>query len=266
MRRRELKRRKRAVNRLAEKFFNEAKESGEIETPAQLSNAIVRSLMAAVSIAMRGIGDRDRQIDKAVRVGLDSGAETFAAVVDDNGEEWVGDLQRFHDGFSERLQERWAEGLYLCDLTRIVCLEVGTEHHKEHWQVGGARHHVLAKLHAKACLIAGEIIALLKGGYASGAHARWRSLHEVAVIGTFIADGDEGLAERYLEYVHVESLAAARDLQENPDALGLEPVPMASCLGWRRWWWSYAASMGPCLRGVTDGSPTTSVTLRISGR
>lgn len=223
MSRREVKGQKRAALRLTRKLFNEALASGEIQTPAQMSNAIMRSVLIGVSVGMRGLGKPERMAGKAVRVALDSATEIFATLIDESGDQWVLEMQQLHRGFAERLDERWGEGLRLCELMRIICLEVGMEHHKEQAQKGGARHHVLAKLHAKACLIAGEVLALLRNGFASGAHARWRAMHEVTVIGTFIADRDEDLAKRYLAYENVESLAAARDYQANAEDLGYEP-------------------------------------------
>src|SRR5215207_4164959 len=39
--------------------------------------------------------------------------------------------------------------------------------------------HVMTQLHAKACLVALEIWALLDAGLSQGALARWRTLHEI---------------------------------------------------------------------------------------
>ncbi len=58
----------------------------------------------------------------------------------------------------------------------------------------------LASLHAHGCLIAGEIVTLLEAGYASGALARWRALHEVAVVAAFIAEKGSVTARRFLEH------------------------------------------------------------------
>jgi len=50
----------------------------------------------------------------------------------------------------------------------------------------------LVRLQAGAARVAGEIYALLLSGYASGAHARWRTLHEIAVTALFIAQRGQG--------------------------------------------------------------------------
>ncbi len=63
---------------------------------------------------------------------------------------------------------------------------------------------VLSRLHARACQITQEVILLLKGGYADGAQARWRSLHEISVVGSFICDHEDDIAERYLLHDTIE--------------------------------------------------------------
>jgi hypothetical protein len=80
------------------------------------------------------------------------------------------------------------------------------EYHDRDKYDDNAQHLALVKLHARACLISAEILSLLRSGHASGAHARWRALHEVAVIADFLASGDSDLARGYLLYEHVESL------------------------------------------------------------
>ena len=41
---------------------------------------------------------------------------------------------------------------------------------------------VQTRLHARACQIAREVLTLLYAGFAEGAMARWRALHELAVL------------------------------------------------------------------------------------
>lgn len=65
---------------------------------------------------------------------------------------------------------------------------------------------VLITLHARACQIASEILALLRTGFADGAHARWRSLHEVSVIAIFISQQPESVAIKYFHHQDIENL------------------------------------------------------------
>src|SRR5260370_36714366 len=73
---------------------------------------------------------------------------------------------------------------------------------------------VLARSHARACQIVEEILCLLECGLSDGAMARWRTLHEVAVVASFVATHGEDLAERYVSHQAVESKRAADDYQK----------------------------------------------------
>jgi len=65
---------------------------------------------------------------------------------------------------------------------------------------------VETRLHARACQIAAEISTLLRAGFADGANARWRSLHEVASVALFITafDDNDQLARRFMDYHEIE--------------------------------------------------------------
>jgi hypothetical protein len=79
-------------------------------------------------------------------------------------------------------------------------------------------------LHARACQISEEIIALLSSGFADGAMARWRTLHEIAAVCYLIGEHGEDLAERYSAHDIVETRKAARQYQQHAQRLGQEPL------------------------------------------
>jgi hypothetical protein len=58
----------------------------------------------------------------------------------------------------------------------------------------------------------------LLAGYASGAHARWRTLHEIAVVALFIAQEDNSTAERYVHHRFVKSYEDAVEYLRAPGA------------------------------------------------
>ena len=82
---------------------------------------------------------------------------------------------------------------------------------------------VQTRLHARACQIAREVLTLLYAGFAEGAMARWRALHELAVVSLFIGH-DEELAERYRFHEAVESRKVAVQYRKHTEKLGLEPI------------------------------------------
>lgn len=81
----------------------------------------------------------------------------------------------------------------------------------------------LGRLSARACRIAEEVLVLLKAGYGQGALARWRALHEVAIVADVIAEYGDECAERYFAHEGVESWRAMQEYQEHAAALGQEP-------------------------------------------
>jgi hypothetical protein len=62
----------------------------------------------------------------------------------------------------------------------------------------------IRRIYGRGCHLAAEICHLLRGGYADGAEARWRTLYELEVISKFICIAGDDTAERYLYYPSVE--------------------------------------------------------------
>jgi hypothetical protein len=78
---------------------------------------------------------------------------------------------------------------------------------------------VLINLHTRACQITDEILCLLGGGFADGAMARWRTLHEIVSVAYLIGRDGEELAERYVAHQIVESRKAARQYEAHRERL-----------------------------------------------
>lgn len=138
------------------------------------------------------------------------------------------------EAFKERLNELWKTPLQLLELYLLLTIEKGSKFNKENHQNALEQNDyvfkVLVRLHAKACLIGQEILILMKNGYASGAFARWRSLHEIAVTGLFICKHGNEIAERYLDYSYIESYNLIGDYlkyndlyKKHSDILGYVP-------------------------------------------
>jgi hypothetical protein len=130
--------------------------------------------------------------------------------------------------FESRLTEKWRKGMDLLEAFLEIALEIGSDFNQEFGAEATLQHDhvfdVLIRLHARACQIASEILTLLRSGHADGAHARWRSLHEITVVAMVISSGGNDLAERYLLHDGVESYKAALLYREQFDRLGYEPM------------------------------------------
>lgn len=141
-------------------------------------------------------------------------------------------LARLKDGFEQRLYRRYKAGFELLSLHLTLGRDLGDEVNQE---ARASKKHrssfvfvdVLTRLHARACQIADEVRTLLRSGYADGAMARWRSLHEVSVVLQFIAQKGPDMAVRYADHEAVESLKAARGYNANAERLNQEPYTPA---------------------------------------
>ncbi|MDQ2807525.1 MAG: DUF5677 domain-containing protein [Chloroflexota bacterium] len=130
--------------------------------------------------------------------------------------------------FEQLLYEHWKSALDLFETILVVARESGESFNRKHQAqaIAGQDHvfNVLLHLHARSCLIASEVLILLKSGYASGAMSRWRTIHEIAVTAFFIKKHGAATAERYLLHNVIESARAADDYQKFYVRLGDDPI------------------------------------------
>jgi hypothetical protein len=134
------------------------------------------------------------------------------AIMDDlmvAGLDALKDQHAISSGFVKRNLVRWKKGFDLLDLHISVCTELGSEFNTKHRPEAAKNENyvfeAVVALHANACLIASEILCLLKNGYPDGAHARWRALHEVSVTAFFLCKHGNDSAKRFLDYKYIES-------------------------------------------------------------
>jgi hypothetical protein len=164
--------------------------------------------------------------------------ETIAQLLEkiENASEILQKNNEEAEALKKRLNELWKDPFDLLELFLMLSTEAGAKFNRENRPIASEQNdyvfEALTRLHAKACLIGREIITLMRNGYAAGAFARWRSLHEIAVISLFINKYGNFTAERYLCYDVIESYRALRDYIDHPDlykkhseTLGYVPYP-----------------------------------------
>jgi hypothetical protein len=184
------------------------------------------------------LSDQIERLDKLEKRLPEIVAETFSEL----SEQWATELyQNIEDTRAERLKEEreeretfrsavwriWGRALDSLDVLINLVTEAGGDFASEYHPSDSEpdfKFEALIGLHARACQIAKEVFTLLSEGFADGAHARWRSLHEVTVVSKFIFDHDQGLAERYLLYHVVEARKGAYEHKKHAGRLN-EPPP-----------------------------------------
>ena len=121
----------------------------------------------------------------------------------------------------------WKEGLDLLEQFVILNLDWGTKLIHDFKANGDPKvktlFDALIKNHSRACLMAEEILHLLKGGFPDAAFARWRSLYEIAVTASFIGLQGEACAEAYLDHEIVDALRCHQLEHEIQAAKGIQP-------------------------------------------
>ena len=138
------------------------------------------------------------------------------------------DQRAIRNGFERRLYSIWREPLRYLEMVLVCCLELGSELNNELRKNALNKHRwkldALTRLHGRSCQTANEVAVLIGSGYADGAHARWRTLHELAVVAALLSEGDEHLSERYLLHEGIESWKAASQYLEFQERLGLDDL------------------------------------------
>lgn len=172
--------------------------------------------------------ESDNQLVQEISAAIDKNAKDKIASIKMQMQAILLETRQIRAGFEERLFQKWQEGFDLFEIILIYARESGSEYNKRYSKQISKENRltfkVLCDLHARACLIASEILALLRTGHPEGAHTRWRSLHEVAVVTSFIKEHRRDIALRYLEHEFVESLSIAKQYQLHHLKLGLEPL------------------------------------------
>ncbi len=86
------------------------------------------------------------------------------------------------------------------------------------------RRRALGSLHARACRTAPEILLLLEGGFADGAFARSRTLHEIAVVAAVLGRHGQAVAEAYHLHALVKVVRLMKALDQHQKDLRWAPV------------------------------------------
>ena len=106
--------------------------------------------------------------------------------------------------FEQRHSQLWKDGLDLLESYLVLALELGEAFNKQYRNEAVKEQDlifdVLVRLQGRAVQVGFEVLTLLRAGLADGAHGRWRTAHEIAVVVHFIADHGQEVAKRYLEH------------------------------------------------------------------
>ncbi|GAB0149375.1 hypothetical protein McPS_21150 [Marichromatium sp. PS1] len=157
---------------------------------------------------------------------VDKMAESVSKTLQSRMEEMLEDQYAIQSEFDDNLYNIWGEALELLQGLIVISDEAaqGYLQRSDKYSENDITQHLLVRLHAKANQISKEILHLITHGFADGAQARWRSLHELAVVCSFIAEHGDSVAERYAQHESVEIYKAAKQYNQYCSRLGAEKI------------------------------------------
>ncbi len=159
---------------------------------------------------------------------IDPAAESMLTRIKQEATSMLKEQSQHQQQFEKRLTKRWRRPLDLLDLFISVSTEAGMDFNDEFGDDASrsedAVFEALIRLHARACQVSSEVLSLLRSGYADGAHARWRTLHEIAVVSCLINEHGQDLAEKYLLHDVIQRHKSARLHQEYAERINEDPL------------------------------------------
>ncbi|CAI2533325.1 DUF5677 domain-containing protein [Serratia liquefaciens] len=186
-----------------------------LDNIAQVANERGISIETAIQLVSDKIPNLIAKISDIYKSGLEKNKDEYIC--------YNNDLIK---GFESRLYETWKNPLDIFELLIVMCRELGSETNSKFRSkdfVGKSyKLEVLTRLHAHTVHIACEIMQLLKGGYADGAMARWRSMHESAVISRIIDSSSDGVAKKYYLHKFIDDFKFSQTYMKYSDELGFE--------------------------------------------
>lgn len=131
--------------------------------------------------------------------------------------------------FREGIERRWGKALGKLRMLLTMARELGGIVIDEKAPESETLHSLMVRLHVRSCQVTMEIITLLENGLADGAMARWRTLHEIAIVMELLDQHGEPLAIRYLDHQAVEAKTAMEQYRICSLSLGYNQLDEAEC-------------------------------------
>lgn len=137
----------------------------------------------------------------------------------------LGSRNRQLSDFRAFLHDVWGNALDALEIFIVFCVDLAEEQFAcRLTNIPNNKRMVLARIHARCCQVSSEICTLLRSGFADGAHARWRTLHELVTVGEFLLDAPDEVAEMYIAHADVARAKEAEEFQKRQRSFGYEPI------------------------------------------
>jgi hypothetical protein len=147
-------------------------------------------------------------VSRAVPDALSKAAELIGDEISDQALKHTLHLREAQSNRTESVQRIWGAAIEQLDFMRHMMVEwnsTAIELRKGAYTNPNTAF-ALSRLVLRAYEVVGEILTLVRAGYADGALARWRSVHEICVVAMFLANRSDRCAQMYLSHHEIEEL------------------------------------------------------------
>ncbi len=205
-----------------DKQLEEAKVSSEEELKPKIK-LILDNLGNSID---KFSGKLDGMMEALVLDVVNSMGTSIRKTLEEHMEEMLEDQDSIRVNFDEGIKEVWGDALDLLQGLIVIADEAAQGYLKrsDQYSENDLVQDLLLRMHARANQIAKEIYVLLSHGFSDGAQARWRSLHELAVISSFISHHGKEVAIKFIEHESVAVYKAAKQYNEYHVRLGANKI------------------------------------------
>jgi hypothetical protein len=193
----------------------------------QLFEEAIANALAKNKLSQKSIEKAAEKIKKIVPPVVNKATDVIYKTLKKNTPAMLREHRDYFRHFEQRHHKLWKKGLDLLEAYLVLSFEIG-ESFNSNYRADAAKtqdylFEVLTRLHARSVHVGFEVLKLLSAGYADGAHARWRTAHEIAVVANFLKSCGQDAAKQYLEHEGIESYKAMLQFQEYARPLGYKP-------------------------------------------
>ncbi|HLK13342.1 MAG TPA: DUF5677 domain-containing protein [Fimbriimonadaceae bacterium] len=172
--------------------------------------------------------DFDERLKKGVADALREAGDSLLETLQEGAPEMLAEHREHRAAFEADLLALWGPAFDLYETFHVCCKEAGVDFFERYMPESDQPHDfvfdALMRLHGRACLVANEVLTLLRAGFPSGAHSRWRTLHELAVVAFFVTEHGLEIAQRYLAHDIIQRHKSAVIYAQYHERLGYEPL------------------------------------------
>lgn len=209
--------------KLSEKQISQSSFSSEKEVEKFFAG-LLNSLLGDATDIMQNL---DEALGDVLSNTISDIAEATTKSLRKTTKKMIKDHAKAQRGFAKALEQVWHEPLGLLQSVIVISDEsadayfLRSDEHTKDDYVCEALTYILAK----ASQVAKEVLLLLCNGYPDGAQARWRKIHELAVIALFIHERGNTVAAMYMDHHAVEVYQSASEYNRHCKQSGAPEIP-----------------------------------------